>query len=163
MKNRIKSRTVKSKKHDRSTNLINLDKIIEVTLSSGIIVCAEALLIDTSYYGLIEWYPELKDGIFVSKTDLEMNKKYHEYNINRYEKIWCQRKNFIFEQDLDKILPPHVFCVHLDSQAINDKNCGSELVVMWYGVLDVTKTIQEIVEEKIKDIDWNKLAEDWNY
>jgi len=44
---------------------------------------------------------------------------------------------------------------------INPSYHGSELVVIWFGGLPIGKTVEYIIQNGIREIDWNDNAQDF--
>lgn len=77
---------------------------------------------------------------------------------------WGQRKTYIMPPDENRwkeVLPPTIFKVWLISDAINSGNDGSHLVLIWFGDLENEKSIKENIENVIKNVEWEKHAEDF--
>ena len=107
-----------------------------------------------SYGGLLEGLPNER-----------MNKNIFERTT--YPSNWGSRKVLKIKPEKSEFkngLKPTHYSVWLTSNdPINPNYHGSELVVIWFGELPNGKTVEEIIQNSLNNIDWNKNAQDFEY
>ena len=81
---------------------------------------------------------------------------------------WGEDRNVLkiepTQSEFENRLKPVFYIAWLDSHIpINPKFHGSSLIVIWLGDEPGNRSIEDIVKNGTKDIDWNKYAKDYEY
>lgn len=133
---------------------IQIQKMIKIKLNSGREVSVEGFSFGYTYGGLYEGLPNEK-----MNNDI--------FDRSSYPNNWGPRKVLKIrppKSDFEKALKPTDYAAWLHSnEPIDPEYHGSELVVIWFGDPPNGKTVEEIIEQGIKDIDWESNAEDFFY
>jgi hypothetical protein len=128
--------------------------MITIKLDSGIEVKVNGFEFGYTYGGVIEGIPNMTRNIEI-------------YESANYPANWGTRKTIKIKpekSELKKKLRPAHYSVWLTSfEALNPKYDGSELVVIWFADLPNGKTVEEIIENGIRSIDWKKNAHDFHF
>lgn len=132
-------------------------------LACGSEVKIEAINADRTYAGLILGTP-----------DEEMNQCIILHAQSSIEKYWGTRKIHLVEPEIKQVpygdregtfpcLPKYCLRVWLTSIEA-ERGDGTELVVVIYTNEDIyEKPLSVLVYEKIKDIDWKTVSEEWYF
>lgn len=106
-------------------------------------------------------------GLLVGSPDEERNRK--KVLSAKYPSEWGSR-NFLVvqpsEHEIKTQLKPICYCAWLESESINsteDTADGSNLIVIWYGDSLDQKTINDILVSDLKNVNWDKHAENFNF
>ena len=95
------------------------------------------------------------------------NKVINEKIISDYESslnVGNRKSVFVLKDEdyiTDEVLKPIIYSAWLDSDSINDKENqydGSWIVVSWFGEIQIEKSIRDIIEDGLKDFDYDKFA-----
>ena len=128
--------------------------MIRIKLNCGRKVKVDGFEFGYTYGGLLEGSP-----------NESMNKNIFERT--KYPSSWGQRKVLKIKPEKSEFkngLKPSHYSVWLSSNdPIDPDYHGSELVVIWFDQLPNGKTIEEIIENGIQNINWNKNAQDFEY
>lgn len=87
----------------------------------------------------------------------------------KYPSEWGTRNFLVIQPSENEIktqLKPICYCAWLESDSINstdDTSDGSNLIVIWYGDSPDQKTINDILVSDLKNLDWDKHAENFNF
>ena len=128
--------------------------MIEIQLKCGREVKVDGFEFGYTYGGLLEGMPNkrMNQNIFENTTYPS------KWGPRKVLKIKPERKEF-----RNSLKPTH-YSVWLTSyKPINPNYQGSELVVIWFEELPNGKTVEEIIENGVRDIDWDKHAQDFDY
>jgi hypothetical protein len=134
-------------------------------LTCGTEVFIQALYVDGTYSGLLCGHP----------SD-ELNDEMIQWAQESVQKLWNTRKIHVVppevevvEEEFDehKVKIPwmggNCIKVWLNSHEAQ-RGDGTELVVIIFTNEDIyRKPLEEIIYEKIKDLDWNELSEEWSF
>jgi hypothetical protein len=60
------------------------------------------------------------------------------------------------------LLPPWCYHALLSSEAIDDRRCGSSLVVIWFGERERGVPVHEMVEAACRYVPWDQYAKDYD-
>ncbi len=129
-----------------------------IKLQSGKEIYVEAFHCTPTYAGLLLGSPtEESNEIMINNLS--------------YPKGWGERPFILKKSDMysevKNLLKPIVYSVWLSSsETIDDKENqfdGCALIVMWFGNDEPNKTIQDIILDGVKNIDWNKFAENFQF
>jgi hypothetical protein len=128
---------------------------MKIKLNSGIEVFVEAYNYTPTFAGVIAYSPS-------ESTNQNL------INHLNYPKEWGNRKCIMKKSDMfasENILKPIINSVWLSSnKSINDKNSdGSDLVVMFFSEENLDKTIQEIINHGVRNIDWEEFADNFQF
>ena len=126
---------------------------MKIKLNSGIELKVEAYNCTYTYSGLILGTPSN-----------ESNQRL--INQLSYPKDWGNRVCIMKKSDIyasENILKPVINSVWLSSsEPVKDKNSfGADLVVMFFSDENLEMTIQEIILNGVRDIQWKKFATDF--
>lgn len=107
------------------------------------------------------------DGLIVGSPNEERNRE----NVQKakYPSEWGTRNFLVIQPSENEIktqLKPICYCAWLESDSINstdDTSDGSNLIVIWYGDSPDQKTINDILVSDLKNLDWDKHAENFNF
>ena len=107
------------------------------------------------------------DGLIVGSPNEERNRE----NVlkAKYPSEWGARNFLVIQPSENEIktqLKPICYCAWLESDSINstdDTSDGSNLIVIWYGDSPDQKTINDILVSDLKNLDWDKHAENFNF
>ena len=126
---------------------------MKIKLNSGIELKVEAFNTTYTYAGLILGTPSN-----------ESNQRL--INQLSYPKDWGNRVCIMKKSDIyasENILKPVINSVWLSSsEPVKDKNSfGADLVVMFFSDENLEMTIQEIILNGVRDIEWEKFATDF--
>lgn len=129
---------------------------VQVTLDSGLELTLKGFHLAFTYGGLMEGNP-LKESVFEFIQD-EI----------RVPKNWGDRKLFSIsakEDGINSLLPLFSCYAYLTSDipAGDPFADGSELVVHWFEDSIQDRSIPQIIEEAVKDLDWKNEADDFLY
>jgi hypothetical protein len=106
-------------------------------------------------------YADLLEG----EPDEEYNEEIFEDAY--YPSSWGSRKLLKIQpssEEFETRLKPCMYSVYLVSNdPIVESNDGSELVVLWFGENPNDRPIKDIIETGVKEIDWEKNAQDIEY
>jgi hypothetical protein len=125
---------------------------IEFELNDGRVVTVDSIKLSMTYAGFL-----------LIDTIANANKIVIEKNLE-CPKDWGKRK-------LLKILPKEneivqqfrtTIYVWLNSKPMNQDSDGSELACVWLDNFDDSIPLSKFIENKLKDIDWENNAEDYN-
>lgn len=128
--------------------------MIKIKLECGREVTVEGFEFGYTYGGLLYGTPDesMNEGIF-KRTE--------------YSSTWGLRKVLNIKpekSEFESRLKPCHYSVWLSSsEPVNPESHGSELVVVWFADLPNGKTVEDIIKDGIKSIDWNKNAQDFEY
>lgn len=104
-------------------------------------------------------------GLLEGSPNERMNKNI--FDRTTYSSNWGSRKVLKIKpkkSEFKSELKPTHYSVWLNSNdPINSNYHGSELVVIWFDELPNEKTVEEIIQNGVQDIDWDKNAEDFEY
>lgn len=130
-------------------------KDFKIKLDSGKEVRVEKFSFSKTYGDMLE-----------GRTDDEYNNK--EIFKGASCKInWGTRKTLIInpsDEEFEEGLKPFCFSVWLDSIIpIDSKYDGSELVVIWLDDIPKGATLEEIIRNGVKLVDWEANAQDYEY
>lgn len=127
---------------------------MRIKLICGRVVKVDGFEFGYTYGGLLEGSP-----------NEEMNKII--FDSTKYSSNWGPRKVLKIKPEKSEFksgLKPTIYSVWLNSNdPINPNYHGSELVVIWFDELPSGKTVEEIIQNGVQHIDWNKNAEDFEY
>ncbi|MCD9014397.1 hypothetical protein [Parachryseolinea silvisoli] len=128
--------------------------MIDIELESGRRVTVDGFVYGRTYGGLLEGRPNRN----VNKRILERQKCPSE---------WGSRKVLVIQpldRDLENFLPPSIYKVWLNSNdPINSVFMGSELVIIWFDETPGERSIKDIIEKRVREVDWDKNAQDFDY
>ena len=128
--------------------------MIRIRLKCGRDVKVDGFQFGYTYGGLLEGSPNKK-----------MNKDI--FDKTTYPSNWGPRKLLKIQpenDDFKKNLKPIHYSVWLHSiEPINPDCHGSELVAIWFGDLPNGKTVEDIIQNGVENINWNKNAQDFEY
>lgn len=130
------------------------------TLTSGRAVLLTRFHMDETYGGLLEGTPHKgsHDALLISMR-------------NRMNRLWGPRATYLirpisrigpeFRPGVREVRLPH-YCYHawLSSKRMDDKFCGSELVVIWFGEREEKLPLLGMVEQACRDVPWEEYARD---
>lgn len=140
----INEQVEKREKHIRDFN---------IKLDSGKEVRVNNFSFNNTYGGLI----------FGSIDDDEYNKELFEETT--YPRNWGTRKSIKIkpsEKEFQKGLKPFCFTVWLNSYNPKDPwYDGSELIVIWFADIPAGASIEEIILNGVKSVDWEANAQDY--
>ncbi len=124
--------------------------MISLKLKDNTSVSVKAFYFKGTYEGILEgrYGRELNKRVFASACSPWENRK--EYTIQ------------VTESDLNTKLPPLLYSVLLDSEPIGEGD-QSRLIVNWFGGYPNNKSIESIIEEAVKSINWKGYAKDYCY
>ena len=104
-------------------------------------------------------------GVLAGSSNTELNLRIFE-NL-KFPSNWGERKCLKISPELNdfsKPLKPVYYSAFLySSKPIEVNNFGSHLVVIWLDDEPNNRTIEQIIESGVKNIDWVENAEDFNY
>ncbi len=120
-------------------------------LNTGREVQVDGIHIEETYGGLIEGNPK----------DPKTNEIVISFHKSR-QAFWDKKALFKYDLPLNQLIPSNVFHVYLSSKKIIEGG-GSELVVIFYTNLDINLPLSSVIEENLKDLDWENNAEDWEF
>lgn len=128
--------------------------MMKISLKCGREVSVDAFEFGYTYGGLLEGSP-----------DKRMNQNIFERT--SYSSTWGPRKVLKIKpegHEFENVLKPSHYAVWLHSnEPIDPDYHGSELVVIWFDELPNGKVIEEIIQNGVENIDWEKHAEDFEY
>ncbi len=134
-----------------------LDKIY-ILLKCGYKVSVKRFTYHLTYWSLLDGIPDKR----LNKEIIERENCPNDWGSENLSQ--CAFKIQPTDDEVSTFLPPSVFKVWLISnEPINNYDDASELVVIWFGENPIKRTIEEIIEGKIKDIDWKKYAQSFSY
>lgn len=125
---------------------------IEITINNGRQVKVVGLLVGNTY-----------SGIFAANSFQEANEVV--FSHIKCPKDWGLQKTLIQfpeKHEMNLAFRSTVY-VLMYSTPIDPSYDESSLVYIWFDNLDWTKSIKEIIEKKIKSINWEDNAEDYNW
>jgi hypothetical protein len=127
--------------------------MIKIKLKSGREVGVDSFHFNYTYGGLLVGIPHER-----------MNIEYFEKKT--YPKNWGKGRKLLKikpnPEDFKNRLKPIYYSVWLDSKPFNPKYFGSSLIVTWFGNEPNGKTIDEIIQTGIENIDWIENAHDYD-
>ena len=129
-----------------------------IELECGITVHLDRFYGDRTYSGLLE-----------GKPTIDINRRIINHMIERVEGMWPWNKAHLMLPAGDAENPPSVlpemgFAAELVSLFTHgSEGPHSSLVVIWYADDCETKTIPELVEDAVFDIDWFALAKPFGF
>lgn len=129
-----------------------------VQLVSGREVRVEGIHITETYSGLLEGYPdeELNTETLANARTL-MNGCWGARRTHMIAPTYSQDSGHTF-------LPPWLCIAWLSSpDPIDPSFMGSEMVVIWFAHDACSMPIKQMIHEAAKDLDWESLAEDFDY
>ncbi len=104
-------------------------------------------------------------GLLEGSPNERMNNNIFERT--NYSTNWGPRKVLKIRPEINEFkngLKPAHYSVWLNSNdPINPKFHGSELVVIWFDEKPNGKTVEEIIQKGVQNIDWDKNARDFEY
>lgn len=133
----------------------------ELALASGSIARLGDFHVRRTYADLLEGTP-----------DAEYNNKIMTRASIAMEKIWGKRKTHLIAPEIRIIteagrtfprLPELTYYAWLTSDPIESPWCASELVVIWFGPYDLENSVPALVQRAIRDLPWERLAQDFDY
>ncbi len=133
-----------------------LCKYLEIELNCGTKVAVECFQLGYTYGGLLAGKP----GAVINRHIFKRTASPSNWGIRKTLKIKPTKSEF------KNCLKPAYYVVWLWGDPFDNnytKYCGSELVVIWFGDYPNGKTIETIIEEGVKFIDWQKNAKDFCY
>lgn len=99
--------------------------------------------------------------------DMESNQKIVKNAEVALEKICGKRKTHVIQpslQELQTQLPEMAYHAWLTGNSVKNENCdGAGLVWVWFGNEEPDKSIKQIIEEQIRELDWENLAQNFFY
>ena len=131
---------------------------MKIKLQSGKEVLVEAFHLTATYSGLLVGFPTIQSNEIL-------------INHLSYPKGWGERPFILKKSDMysevKNLLKPIVYSVWLSSsETIDDKENqfdGCALVIMWFGNDEPHKSIHDIIFDGVKNIDWDKFAENYQF
>lgn len=130
-----------------------LAKNMKLTLSDGRQVQLVAFHTDRTYSGLL-----------LGSPTPAINKRIIEEVYSRIQRLWHEGRpvHLMPPVTVKDRLPPLVNIAWLESEPMNEGFFGSYLIVAWFTPVQWERPIHTIVNEAIKDLDWNRLAVDYD-
>ena len=128
--------------------------MIEIVIGNNRNVTVDAFTVDATYAGLLSY----------TSTE-RINKSIFERA--NYPSSWGNRKVLkILPNEGDFEIPLGLcnYCAWMraDTVGLSDSD-GSELVVIWFEDKPNGRSIEEIIRKRIRNIDWESNAENFNY
>ena len=127
------------------------------TLDCGRKVAVDAFYCQRTYLSLLEGRP-----------NREMNERIIECSKSEMRPLWGERQVYVIPPVLDQsdlthpALPPIRFTAWLTCyEPIQSENAGSELVAIWFRPECDGQSLAQIIQDGIHDIQWEKLARDF--
>ena len=137
-----------------TTTLEFVRKNMRIKLKCGREVKVDGFEFGTTYGGLLEGSPyEIMNKNIFEKTT-------HSSNWGKRRVLKIKPENSEFKNSLK---PTHYSVWLTSNDPINSNYHGSELVVIWFDELPNGRTIEEIIQTGVQNIDWNKNAKDFEY
>ena len=103
-------------------------------------------------------------NMIIGTTDSEYNNKMT-FEEATYPSNWGPRKTLKIQpsdEEFQEGLKPFCFAVWLDSRIpLDSRHDGSELVVIWFDDIPNGATIEEIIRNGVKLVDWEANAQDY--
>jgi hypothetical protein len=125
-----------------------------ITLDSGREVSVNAFSLKNTYGNMIAG--TTKDR-YVNKNIFNDAKPPKDWGIRKTRKIKPK------EHELQEGLKPYCFSVWLNSnKPIDSEYDGSELVVIWFEDIPLNTTIEQIIHNAVKSIDWESSAQNYH-
>lgn len=132
-----------------------MDQGLSIVLKGGQVVNIEAFLFRETYSRVLvcgpEYFQRVNEKIIEALYD---------------EIIWGSRKFHKIlpsDEQIASLMPRNACFVWLRSSPTDQRFDGSELVVAWFDDLQANETVCQIVDRKIADLDWHKLAQNFEY
>ena len=69
----------------------------------------------------------------------------------------------VSEEELNGVLPACYYFAEIQSDPIKEGFCGSILTLCWFDEAPGRRSILEIVEKPLKQLDWETAAEDFDF
>ncbi len=69
----------------------------------------------------------------------------------------------VSEEELNGVLPACYYFAEIQSDPIKEGFCGSILTLCWFDEAPGSRSILEIVEKPLKQLDWETAAEDFDF
>ncbi len=131
---------------------------MKIKLQSGKKVLVEAFHLTATYGGLLVGSPTIQSNEIL-------------INHLSYPTGWGERPYILKKSDMysdeKNVLKPIVYSVWLSSSETIDDNKnqfdGCALIVMWFGDDEPNKTMHDIILDGVKNLDWDKFAENYQF
>ncbi len=130
------------------------NQTLEFQLKSGRKVVLKAFRLDLTYGNMIEGDPDP----FVNKMVFE--------RIGRPDGFREMATHVIMplEEEIKDILPPFYCTVQLKSyEGIQRKGAGSEMILVFFVEDVINKSIGQLIQEGIEDLDWDSHAHEFDW
>ena len=127
--------------------------MIHITLQDGTLVRVDGFEFKPTYLSLIEGKPckDINDFIIEQIS---------------YPSHWGKRKTMFkvpTQEELNTQLKPATYCTWLACNEPFNNHDGSNLVVIWMDENPGDRTIPDIIEKGVNDINWKNEAEGFDY
>jgi hypothetical protein len=133
-----------------------IDKIF-IQLKCGRKVYVHRFTYYRTYWSLIDGTPDIK----YNKGIIEWEKCPKDWEIEYSRKVLKIQPN---DEEVNTLLPPSVYKVWLISNDPIDKyDDASELIVIWFDENPGNRSLKEIIEKGVINIEWEKHAEGFSY
>lgn len=106
-------------------------------------------------------------GLLIGEPNEEINKSI--ISEISHPRNFTNKKHVVEESNMylaSNVLKPNIYSVYLTGDPINDITedfHGSQLIVSWFGDSAFAKSIQDIIANGLKDFDYSKHAENFQF
>jgi len=133
------------------------EKVVRLSIG-GRSVLVESFAFDRTYAGVLAYspkhYKEMNEGIV---------------NRQNYPTDWGENRNKLIvrpsEESINTLLPPFIYKAWCISDPVKkDKGYDeSGLIVIWFDQIPSERSVKEIIESGMQEIDWEKYAQDYHF
>lgn len=131
-------------------------KDLKIKLDSGREVIVESFTLENTYGGVI-FCSGGPDDESLNNSIFEKSKATSSWGSNKTLKIRPS------EEEFQEGFKPYRFTVSLRSEPLDQQYWQSELVVIWFDYNPDGATIESIIHNGIKSIDWDANAQDFEF
>ncbi|MCB9927779.1 MAG: hypothetical protein H6822_36955 [Planctomycetaceae bacterium] len=117
-------------------------------------------------------YSRTYGGLLEGSPDEEMNNRIIQRALSRMDSIWGKRRTHLIPPEVDTKDPEHPSLPSTELTAwitchepVNHQYMGSELVLVWYVDDEAfeTSSIRDVTSAALNAINWNDLADDFDW